>query len=165
MDDRQRLICTVALHADGFSPDEIGSALGITADAAAALVVCGEKEQAEGRMGRWVGEGLLRLTAAEKAWLEDVRRRLQHRFPDLVEDIIIHGPWARGIRDPEVEKQMLVIIREGDRKRIDEVHSVTFDVDMDHAFVGGMVGVITKADWDRHKQTGSTLYEGGISVA
>ena len=69
-------------------------------------------------MGRWVGEGLLRLTAAEQAWLEDVRRRLQHRFPDLVEDIIIHGPWARGIRDPEVEKQMLVIIREGDRKRI-----------------------------------------------
>ena len=164
MDERQRLICTVALHSEGFSWDEIATALGTTCKEVAALVAQGEKEQSEGRIGRWVGKGFLRLTAQEQAWLDDLRRNFQERLPGLLEDLIIHGPWARGIRDPEVEKNMLVIISEGDRETRSKVHSLATDVDLAHGFVflSPLLGVITKEEWAEAKRTGNPFYMSAI---
>lgn len=165
MDDRQRLICAVALHSDGNSRDEIAAALGISCEEAAVLVTHGEKEQAEGRIGQWVGEGLLRLTAQERAWLDDLRRHCQEKAPGLVEDIIIYGPWARGIRDPEVEKHLLVVIQDGDFNKREEIHRLVFDVDMSHKFaVCVAVRVATKEELAEWPGWGPS-YKGGISVA
>ena len=172
MNERQRLICAVALHSDGFSCDEIAIALGTTGEEASALVAHGEKEQSEGRMGQWVGEGtLFRLTAQERAWLDDFRSLLQEQFPGLVEDIIVHGPWARGIRDPQVERDMLVIIKEGGHEAKDSVGGVAFDVNMAHGFTfSPAVMVSTKEEWNKAKQKGSSFHihvsavESGISV-
>lgn len=172
MNERQRLICAVALYADGFSCGEIAAALGATSEEASALLEQGEKEQSEGRIGRWVGEGtLFRLTAQEQTWLDDFRSLLQEQFPGLVEDIIVHGPWARGIRDQQVERDMLVIIREGGREAKDSVGNVAFDVDIAHSFTfSPAVMVSTKDEWNKVKQTGSSFHihvsavESGISV-
>ena len=170
MDERQRLICAVALHADGFSCDEIAAALGATSEEAAALVAHGEKEQSEGRMGQWVGKGLLRLTSQERAWLDDLRRQFHERMPGLLEDLIIHGPWARGIRDTEVEKYLLVIISDGDQETKSKVHSLANNVDLAHnyAFLSPMLGIITRDEWNKAKRTGNSFYlsaiDGGVSV-
>lgn len=167
MDDRQRLICAVALHSDGNSRDEIAAALGISCEEAAVLVARGEQEQAEGRIGQWVGEGLLRLTAQERAWLDDLRRHCQEKAPGWVEDIIIYGPWARGIHDPEVEKHLLLVIRDGDfsKNKKEEIHKLVFDVDMRHNFAVCVdIRVITKEELAEGPAWGPS-YKGGISVA
>ena len=166
MNERQRLICAVALHADGFSCDEIAAVLGTTCEEASALVAHGEKEQSEGRMGQWVSKGLLRLTTQEQAWLDDLRRQFQERVPGLVEDIIIYGPWARGIRDPEVTRHLLVVIRYGDCNKKNEVYELIYDVDMRHEYaVCVNVRVITKEEFIEREPAWGPSYKGGISVA
>ena len=165
MDERQRLICAVALHSDGFSCDEIAAALGATSEEAAALVAHGEKEQSEGRLGQWVGKGLLRLTSQERAWLDDLRRQFQQKGPGLVEDVIIYGPWARGIRDPEVDRHLLVVIGYEDCHKKNEVYKLIQDVDMRHGYAVCVdVRVITKEEFKRGPSWGPS-YKGGISVA
>ena len=166
MDERQRLICAVALHSDGFSRDEIATALDTTCEEAAALVAHGEREQSEGRMGQWAGEGtLFRLTAVEQAWLDDLRRQFQEKVPGLVEDIIVYGPWARGIRDPEVDRHLLVVIRYEDRDKKNEVYELVYDVDMRHDYAVCVdVRVITRKEFKRGPSWGPT-YKSGISVA
>ena len=165
MNERQRLICAVALYSDGFSCDEIATALGATWEEASALVAHGEKEQSEGRLGQWVGKGLLRLTAQERAWLDDLRREFQEKVPGLVEDIVVYGPWARGIRDPEVTRHLLVVIRDEDCNKKNEVYELIYDVDMRHGYaVCVEVRVITKEEFKREPAWGPS-YKGGISVA
>ena len=165
MNERQRLICAVALHSDGFSHDEIATALAISCEEASALIAHGEKEQAHGRIGQWVGEGLLRLTAQEQAWLDDLRRHCQEKAPGLVEDMIIYGPWARGIRDPEVDKHLLVVIQDKNFDKKNEIDKLAYDVDMSHEFaVCVTVRVVTKGELAKGAFWGPS-YKGGISVA
>ena len=164
MDERQRLICAIALHSDGFSRDEIATALGATGEEAAALIAHGEKEQALGHIGQWVMPGQLRLTGQEQAWLDDLRRYFHKKVPGLVEDIIIYGPWARGIRDPEVDRNLLVVIRHGDGNKKKEVYGLVYDVDMRHDYAVCVdVRVIPQEEFVRGSAWGPS-YEGGVSV-
>ena len=61
---------------------------------------------------------MLNLSADEQAWVDEFRRQMGEQFPDLLEDIIIFGPYSRGISDPEVEMfNTLVLIKEDDKKK------------------------------------------------
>ncbi len=51
MNERQRVVCAIALFADGDSFEAIAAALGVTHDEAAKLAADGGNEQAAGTMG------------------------------------------------------------------------------------------------------------------
>ena len=74
---------------------------------------------------------MLNLSADEQAWLDEFRRQLEEQFPGLVEDIIIFGPYSRGISDPDVDFNTLVLIKEGDRKKAEKVADLGYMVDVD----------------------------------
>ena len=59
---------------------------------------------------------MLNLSADEQAWVDEFRRQMGEQFPGLLEDIIIFGPYSRGISDPEVDMFTLVLINEGTRE-------------------------------------------------
>lgn len=89
----------------------------------------------------------LNLNAAERGWLNEYRRQLHQKFPGLVEDLFIYGPYARGISDPDIEMNVLVLIRQGDRKRKEEVNYLGHTIDMDGYFVAPSIMVYSKEEW------------------
>lgn len=56
------------------------------------------------------------LTVEETTWLERYKSELAERFPGLVEEIILFGSKARGDAHEDSDIDLLVIIREGDRR-------------------------------------------------
>ena len=110
----------------------------------------------------------LNLTTNEQGWLDEYRRQLQDKFPGLVEDVLIYGPYARGVSDPDVEMDVLVLIREGDRKRKEEVNYLGHTIDMDGFFVAPSIMVYAKAEWVKGNPNVSWIYESvtreGVSV-
>ena len=115
-----------------------------------------------------VAKGALNLSHDEQGWLDEYRRQLQERFPGLVEDIFIYGPYARGISDLDVEMNVLVLIREGDRKTEEGVTYLGHTIDMDGFFVGPSIMVYSKEEWAERERNGSPIYQRvigeGISV-
>ena len=110
----------------------------------------------------------LNLNSNEQGWLDEYRRQLQDKFPGLVEDILIYGPYARGVSDPDVEMDVLVLIREGDRKRKEEVNYLGHTIDMDGFFVGPSIMVYATVEWVKGNPNVSWIYESvtreGVSV-
>ena len=110
----------------------------------------------------------LNLNTNEQRWLDEYRRQLQQKFPGLVEDMLIYGPYARGISDPDIEMNVLVLIREGDRQRKEEVNYLGHTIDMDGYFVAPSIMVYVQEEWGERKRSGSPIYERvvgeGISV-
>ena len=110
----------------------------------------------------------LNLNSNEQGWLDEYRRQLQEKFPGLVEDILIYGPYARGVSDPDVEMDVLVLTRAGDHERKEEVNYLGHTIDMDGFFVGPSIMVYTKAEWVKGNPNVSWIYESvtreGVSV-
>ncbi len=116
--------------------------------------------------------GLLNLTVAEQGWLDEYRRQLAERFPGLVEDIFVYGLYARGYsrghHDLEIPMNLLVIIREGDREKKEEISYLGYDIDLDGFHVAPSISVYTKAGWAEEKRRNGLDYrmvaDEGISV-
>ncbi len=110
----------------------------------------------------------LNLTADEQSWLDEYRRQLQDKFPGLVEDILIYGPYARGVSDPDIEMEVLVLIREGDRDKKDEVSYLGYVIDTASFSAAPSISVYTRTEWEKRKQNDSPIYQRvtreGISV-
>ena len=51
MDKWQMTVCAIALHCNGYSKDEIATALGVDTDQAQQLIEAGADAQATGQMG------------------------------------------------------------------------------------------------------------------
>lgn len=110
---------------------------------------------------------MLNLNADEQAWLDEYRRQLDDKFPGLVEDIIIFGPYARGISDLDVDFNTLVLIKEGDRKKAEEVSYLGHLLDVTTFFVAPTIFVRATREWVESKQQGGWIYQmahDGISV-
>ena len=113
---------------------------------------------------------MLNLSADEQAWLDEYRRQLEEmfpglyrrqleeKFPGLVEDIIIFGPYSRGISDPEVEMYTLVLIKEGDKKKTEAVADLGYYVDLDTTLVSPTLMVHTMAEWEESKREQGGIY-------
>ena len=101
---------------------------------------------------------MLNLSADERAWVDEFRRRLEEEFPGLLEDIIIFGPYSRGISDPEVDMSTLVLIREGDKKKKQAVAQLAYYVDLDTTLVSPTIRVHTAAEWEEAKRNQGWIY-------
>ena len=117
--------------------------------------------------------GLLNLTVAEQGWLDEYRRQLVERFPGLVEDMFVYGLYARGYsrgrHDLEIPMNLLVIIREGDHGKKEEIDCLGYDIDLDGFHVAPSISVYTTAEWAEEKRRSGFDYrmvaDEGISVA
>ena len=111
---------------------------------------------------------MLNLNDDEQGWLDEYRSQLQDRFPGLVENIFIYGPYARGVSDPDIDMRVLVLIREGDREKKDEISHLGYDIDTSGFFAAPLIGVYTKREWSECKNIDSPIYKRiaseGISV-
>ena len=111
---------------------------------------------------------MLKLTPAEQAWLDEYRQTLATDYPGLVEDIIIYGPHARGVTDPDIELRVLVLIKDGSRETKD---AVSYLGHLQAVTTGAvpLIFVYTKADWAERKRMGDPFYRmaahDGVSVA
>ncbi len=101
----------------------------------------------------------LNLNAEEQAWLDEYRRQLQEQFPGLVEDIFIYGPYSRGISDPDIKMEVLVLIREGDRDKKDEVSYLGYVIDTESFSAAPSILVYTRTEWAKRKQSDSPIYQ------
>ena len=102
---------------------------------------------------------MLNLSADEQAWVDEYRRQLDEEFPGLVDDIIIFGPYARGISDPDVDFNTLVLIKEGDRKKAEQVSYLGHLLDMTAFFVAPTIFVRNAAEWEKSKRYGGWIYQ------
>jgi len=101
---------------------------------------------------------MLNLSADEQAWVDEFRRQMGEQFPGLLEDIIIFGPYSRGISDPEVDMFTLVLIKEGTREKKDAVADLGYYVDLDTTLVSPTLMVRTMAEWEESKRAKGWIY-------
>ena len=193
MDNRQQMIRASSLFNEGLSYDEIATALKVDRAEAIILVTCAAAEKAADNLGLLgpvpglvrqpiypVGpngvaagpsdkQGTLNLNTAERGWLDEFRPQLEERFPGLVEDILIYGPYSRGISDPDVDMNLLVLIQEGDRDLKDDILNTGMWIDISGFFVAPSAKVYTLAEREDSKRNNSPIYQRvaseGISVA
>ena len=102
---------------------------------------------------------MLNLSADEQAWVDEFRRQMGEQFPGLLEDIIIFGPYSRGISDPEVDMSTLVLIKEGDKQKAEAVADLGYYVDLDTTLVSPTLTVRTLAEWEEAKRNRGWIYQ------
>ena len=111
---------------------------------------------------------MLQLTADERDWLANYRQTLRTLFPGLIEEIVIFGSKARGDAGPDSDVDVLIILREGDRKTRWQV------LDLGHEIAGASdalpsIMVYTKTEWMEREREGSPFYRSvvcdGVRVA
>ncbi|MDE2788343.1 MAG: hypothetical protein OXL37_17020 [Chloroflexota bacterium] len=100
----------------------------------------------------------LALLDGERAWLDAYRARLDEQFPDLVEEVTVYGPRARGDNRPVPCLRLLIIISQGDWFQKDAVGSLGHMVDMEDFFVAPSIMVYTRDEWTLCEQVGADLY-------
>lgn len=102
-------------------------------------------------MNRW------NPTVEEPSWLEEYRRALDEKFPDLGEEMVIFGSKARGGEEPDSDLDILVILREGDSATKREVRHVGHRLAVMADAVPSTV-VYTRNEWLAREQNGSPFY-------
>ena len=107
---------------------------------------------------------MLKLTPAEQAWLDEYRQTLAKDYPGLVEDIIIYGPHARGVTDPDFELRVLVLIKDGSRETKDAISYLGHFQAVTTRAVP-LIFVYTVSEWAEHKRLGAQMARDGVSVA
>ena len=110
---------------------------------------------------------MLKLTPAEQAWLDEYRQTLAKDYLGLVEDIIIYGPHARGVTDPDFELHVLVLIKDGSRETKDAISYLGHFQAVTTRAVP-LIFVYTESEWAEHRRLGAPFYEmarDGVSVA
>ena len=107
---------------------------------------------------------MLKLTPAEQAWLDEYRRTLAKDYPGLVEDIIIYGPHARGVTDPDFELRLIVLIKDGSRETKDAI-SYLGHFQAVTTGAAPLIIVYTAAEWSERKRMGVEMARDGVSVA
>lgn len=88
----------------------------------------------------------MNLTRDEQAWLDSYRQALAEQFPNLVEEIVIFGSKARGTAKTDSDLDVLVVIREGDRRLKDAVRRPGYLLSIGTDAVPSMM-VLTREEW------------------
>ena len=101
----------------------------------------------------------LALLDAERAWLDTYRARLNEQFPDLVQEVTVYGPRARGDGRPGPHLRLLIIISQGDWFQKDAVGSLGHVVDMEDFFVAPSIMVYTRDEWTLCERIGADLFQ------
>jgi len=100
----------------------------------------------------------MRLTPEDEAWLEGYRQALAEQFPGVVERFIIYGSKARGTATADSDLDVLLVIRDGDRRLKaalkDPGHELSIDTDAVPS-----IQVFTVAEWERLGEQESVFRE------
>lgn len=88
----------------------------------------------------------MNLTHDEQAWLDSYRKALAEEFPNVVEEIVIFGSKARGTAKPDSDLDVLVVIREGDRRLKNAVRRPGYMLSIGTDAVPSMI-VLTREEW------------------
>lgn len=105
----------------------------------------------------WNGSKLA-LLENERAWLDTYRERLDEKFPDLVQDVLVYGPRSRGDLRPGTRLSTLIIISKGDWFQKDAVGGLGHMVDMEGYFVAPVIMVYTWDEWLERERAGADLF-------
>lgn len=108
--------------------------------------------------GKPRSDAKLALLENEQAWLDTYRARLDEEFSDLVQEVTVYGPRARGDLRPGTSFCTLIIISEGDWFQKDAVGRLGHMVDMEGYFVAPIIMVYTRDEWLERERAGSDLF-------
>ncbi len=100
----------------------------------------------------------LALLENEKAWLDTYRARLNEEFSDLVQEVTVYGPRARGDLRPSARFCTLILISKGDWFQKDAVGRLGHMVDMEGFFVAPIIMVYTLDEWLERGEAGSDIF-------
>jgi uncharacterized protein len=120
------------------------------------------------RAPRKMKNHILKLTKAEKAWIESYRKALDEKYPNSVHEMLIYGPKARGQAHAESDLDVLLIVKnktgrlKRTLRRIGYLLAATSDV---------LPSIIayTEDEWESRKRNGSSFRQAverdGVRVA
>ena len=113
-------------------------------------------------------KGRLNLSAEEQGWLNEFRRQLHETFPGQVEGLYIYGPYSRGISDPEVEMNVIVVLSESDQKAAEKIVDLSYEIGLRYA-LSPYLEVFAMEEWKDKNRIDSMTYrelgdDRGISV-
>ena len=100
----------------------------------------------------------MKLTRADKQWLDAYRRELTEKFPGMVERMLIYGSKARGEATPESDLDVLLIVRDEAVKRKRAMRQVGYLLDAE-GFVVPSIMAYAVREWERLKLSGSRFRE------
>jgi predicted nucleotidyltransferase len=100
----------------------------------------------------------MKLTRADKRWLNAYRRELAEKFSGMVERMLIYGSKARGEATAESDLDVLLIVRDEAAKRKRAMREIGYLLDAE-GFVIPSIMAYTVGEWERLKQSGSRFRE------
>jgi predicted nucleotidyltransferase len=99
---------------------------------------------------------MMKLTPAEREWLEAYQRTLAERFSGAVLDLIVFGSKARGDDRPDSDLDVLVVIRAGDWAAKDAFRVAGYGLAVGTDAVPS-IQVYTAAEWEQLRERGSVF--------
>lgn len=69
------------------------------------------------------------LDSREKEIVEEFKRRIENKFPQEIEEVVIFGSKVRGDADKDSDIDILVITISDDWERKDEIREIGYDLD------------------------------------
>jgi predicted nucleotidyltransferase len=100
----------------------------------------------------------MKLTRADKQWLDAYRRELTAKFPGMVEQMLIYGSKARGKATPESDLDVLLIVRDEAAKRKRAMREIGYLLAAE-GFVAPSIMAYTARQWEQLKTSGSRFRE------
>jgi len=96
----------------------------------------------------------MKLTRAEKEWVDAYGRELRERFPTLVEEVLIYGSRARGDSTPDSDLDVLLIVRDEAAGLKREMRRLGYLLSADGGVVPSIIAY-TVEEWERLGRSGS----------
>ena len=101
---------------------------------------------------------MLHLSPEEQRWLDAYRQILDDQFPGLVEEFLIFGSKARGDSTPDSDLDLLLVIREGDWRRKEEItrpgNMLAIGTEVVPSFV-----VYTREEWEQRREDRAPFWQ------
>lgn len=103
---------------------------------------------------------MVQLVGPEKKIIEDYRRALKDRFPDVVSEITLFGSRARGENRSDSDIDLLIVLNTQDPQIKREVLDLAWDAMSAHDFKAFISPVVFfKKDYDRYRGWNSSFLE------
>ena len=96
----------------------------------------------------------MKLTDAEKQWLEEYRRELTERFPGMLERLSIYGSKARGDADTDSDLDVLLIVKDEAAESKADMRWVGYLLAADGMVVPSILAY-TQKEWSSRKESRS----------
>jgi predicted nucleotidyltransferase len=107
-------------------------------------------------VAEFLGDYRMKLTDADREWVQAFKRELSDRFPGAVREMFLYGSKARGDSGPESDLDVLLILEEGSSDCKLEIRRAGYDLDPE-AIVAPSIFAYTTREWEQRKVSRSPL--------